>query len=210
MIFHGYDAHFLRTHHIHRQKADHGNEIRFQSSSYFMSSCALCFVSVSVVHLEQQHWCLPVLKDDFGHKHPNLPLGYLYQLWPMNQYAFVRIWIIRKLEFMRTWCLFWQPFQLWSFPPLHSYIDLLIAVGSKANSKERNIWNSASALKILAEIQNTPSYYEPVCDAESQVLSKKSTATVALWSKRATLLKFCTGRRSSCVLVFAVMDPIGT
>ena len=210
MIFHGYVAHFLSSHHIYRQKADHGNEIRFQSSSYFMSNYTLCFMSVSVVHLEQQHWCLPVLKDDFGHKHPNLPLGYLYQLWPMNQYAFVRIWIIRKLEFMRTWCLFWQPFQLWSFPPLHSYIDLLIAVGSKANSKERNIWNSASALKILAEIQNTPSYYEPVCDAESQVLSKKSTATVALWSKRATLLKFCTGRRSSCVLVFAVMDPIGT
>ena len=104
MIFHGYDAHFLSSHHIYRQKADHGNEIRFQSSSYFMSNYTLCFMSVSVVHLEQQHWCLPELKDDFGHKHPNLPLGYLYQLWPqlcpMNQYAFVRIWIIQKLGFL--------------------------------------------------------------------------------------------------------------
>ena len=78
------------------------------------------------------------------------------------------------------------------FHPLHSYIDLLIAVGSKANSKERKQWNSALTLKILAGILNTPSYCKPVCDAESQVPRKKSTATVALGSKPATLLKFCT------------------
>ena len=53
MIFHGYDTHFLSSHHIHRQKEDRGNEILFESSSYFMSYYTLCFLSISVVHLEQ-------------------------------------------------------------------------------------------------------------------------------------------------------------
>ena len=70
MIFHGYDAHFLSSHHIHRQKEDRGNEILFESSSYFMSNYTLCTLSISVVHLEQQHRCLPVLlcfcKDYLG------------------------------------------------------------------------------------------------------------------------------------------------
>ena len=44
IIFHGYDAHFLSSHHIHRQKENHGNEILFESSSFLCQIilCALC------------------------------------------------------------------------------------------------------------------------------------------------------------------------